>query len=311
MKYLFGPVASRRLGLSLGIDLIPYKTCSFDCIYCELGKTTAKTISRKEYIPRHSIIKEIREYLEISKDSPDYITLGGSGEPTLNSQTGTIIKEIKRLTSIPVAVLTNGSLLYQDEVKEDLLAADLVVPSLDAVSPHIFQDINRPHPSLQIKEIMQGLEDFSRAFKGQIWLEILFSRTVNDDKAEIDKMREAVSRIAPDKIQLSTVFRPPAENFAFAVTRERLVGIKEIIGEKAEIVGNFSRLNLTASDIEGESRILNLLKRRPSTLEDMLTALGIHRNELVKDLGNLRDKEKIEYYLYNNQGYYQAKKAVN
>jgi wyosine [tRNA(Phe)-imidazoG37] synthetase (radical SAM superfamily) len=306
LKYIFGPVASRRLKRSLGIDLIPYKTCSFDCIYCELGRTTNKTIERKEYIPPKKIISDLKEYLAQTTVIPDYITLGGSGEPTLHSRIGVIISEIKKITSIPVAVLTNSSLLYQNAVKEALLGADVILPSLDAVTRLFFEYLNRPHPSLQINEIINGLKDFRKAFAGEIWLEIVFCLGVNDSKKEIEALKEAIQEINPDKIQLNSVDRPPAEDYVFSTPIEKLAEIQKKFGEKAEIIAGQIFDSPTGTILDGNIRILNLLKRRPCTLIDIFKALGIHQNELVKLLDILRKEEKIHYRMYNNQCYYQA-----
>ena len=191
-KYIFGPVPSRRLGRSLGVDLVPYKTCTFDCIYCDLGRTTHKTTFRQPFVSPEEIQKELELTLSVLDKKPDFITLSGSGEPTLNSNIGEIIRGVKEITSIPVAVLTNSSLLTLEEVRKDLLEADLVLPSLDAITPSLFEYINRPHSSLRIEEILSGLIQFRKQYRGQIWLEILFCRGVNDGKDEIEKLKEAI-----------------------------------------------------------------------------------------------------------------------
>ena len=307
MQYIFGPVASRRLKRSLGVDLIPYKTCSFDCIYCELGRTTNKTIERKEYIPPEKIIVDLKEYLEQKTITPDYITLGGSGEPTLHSRVGVIISEIKKITSVPVAVLTNSSLLYQDTVKENLLLADIILPSLDAVTKPLFEYINRPHPSLQINEIIKSLKDFRKAFAGKIWLEILFCLGVNDSKGEIKALNEAIQEIKPDKIQLNSVDRPPAEDFVFPEPIEKLAEIQNEFGEKAEIIVGQIFDSPIGTILDEKKRILNLLKRRPCTLIDISKTLGIHQNELVKFLDILRKEGEVHHRIYNNQCYYGAR----
>jgi wyosine [tRNA(Phe)-imidazoG37] synthetase (radical SAM superfamily) len=165
-KYIFGPVPSRRLGRSLGVDLVPYKTCTFDCIYCDLGRTTHKTVSRQSYVPPEEIQGELELYLSVLDKKPDYITLSGSGEPTLNTNVGEIIRKIKKITSTPAAVLTNGSLLSMDGVREDLSEADVVLPSLDAITPALFEYINRPHPSLGIEDIISGLIQFRKQYQG-------------------------------------------------------------------------------------------------------------------------------------------------
>lgn len=306
MKFIFGPVASRRLGRSLGVDLIPYKTCSFDCIYCELGRTTHRTIDREEYIPHKEVIHSLKQYLKETTHPPDHITLGGSGEPTLHSQLGHIVSEIKNLSSIPVAVLTNASLLYQDEVKKELLKADVILPSLDAASPSVFKYVNRPHPSLAIKAIIQGLKDFRKAFSGQIWLEILFCLGVNDTREEINRLNAAVQEIDPDKIQLNSIDRPPAEEFTFPVTREQLEHIKQRFGEKAEIITGSINDDIEGVMVNGKRRVLDLLKRRPGTVDDISRALGIHKKELTSILELLIKEGKIYYRIHNNQCYYQV-----
>ena len=309
MKFIFGPVASRRLGKSLGIDLIPFKTCSFDCLYCELGRTTNRTIERKEYISPQIILKNFREYLEKLDEAPDYITLSGSGEPTLHSKIALIISEIKNITSIPVAILTNGSILYQDEVKKDLLEADVVLPSLDTVTPSIFKYLNRPHPSLAIEKIIEGLKEFRKSFPGEIWVEILLCLGVNDNKNEIEKIKNILQEINPDKIQLNSVDRPPAEDFVFPLDLERLEEIKLLIGAKAEIISkrvNQESKTFTKQLLSEKERVFSLLKRRPCTLEDISRALGIQRVEIAKILDLLRKEDKVHYRIFNNQCYYQA-----
>jgi wyosine [tRNA(Phe)-imidazoG37] synthetase (radical SAM superfamily) len=210
MRYVYGPVPSRRLGLSLGVDLVPRKTCSYDCIYCQLGRTTNKTIQRDVYVPAQPIVREIEEFLGHMKTPVDYITFSGSGEPTLHSQIGSVIGEIKKMTSVPVAVITNGSLLFMDEVQGDLSQADLVIPSLDAVSKTVYETINRPEVSLEIDRVIQGIADFKQGFRGQVWIEILYCRGINDDLSEVAKMKGIMEKINPHRIQLNTVYRPPA-----------------------------------------------------------------------------------------------------
>src|SRR4030043_2260187 len=194
-QYLYGPVPSRRLGRSLGIDLVPQKICTYDCIYCQIGKTTEKTLTRREYVPVKEIMEEVERFLKEGTASIDYLSLTGSGEPTLHSQIRSVIEGIKAITSIPVAVITNGSLLFEEEVRQDLLHADLVLPSLDAVSSEVFMRINRPRPGFSIAKVVEGLVEFRKIYKGQIWLEILFCKGVNNTPEELRKMKEVVERI--------------------------------------------------------------------------------------------------------------------
>jgi len=307
VRYIFGPVASRRLGRSLGIDLVPYKTCSFDCLYCELGTTTNLTSERKTYSVPQKIIDELKGYLKKPALQPDYITLGGSGEPTLHDHLGTIIAEIKKLTSIPVAVLTNSSLLDRDDVKEDLLRSDVILPSLDTVSPSLFTFLNRPHPSLDLKKIIQGLIDFRKRFPGQIWLEILFCRGINDSEEEVRRLQEVIREINPDKIQLNTLDRPPAEDSVFPVSREELERIKKFFGEKAEIITGSLPEDARGSTADRKKRIYNLVKRRPCTFDEVSLALGIPKMALMDLIESLKNEGKVSQRLHNNQVYYQGR----
>lgn len=307
MRYIFGPVASRRLGRSLGIDLVPYKTCSFDCLYCELGTTTHLTLERKTYSDPQEIIDELKGYLKKLALQPDYITLGGSGEPTLHDHLGKIIAEIKKLTSIPVAVLTNSSLLYRDDVKEALLRADVILPSLDTVSPSLFASLNRPHPALNVKKIIQGLIDFRKLFTGQIWLEILFCRGVNDSQEEVMRLQEVIREINPDKIQLNTLDRPPAEDSVFPLGREELERIKRFFGEKAEIITG-SPPEDAQGNIAGRKKLVyNLVKRRPCTFDEISLTLGIPKMALMDLIEVLENEGKVSHRLHNNQVYYRGR----
>ena len=306
MNHVFGPVPSRRLGMSLGIDLIPYKTCSYDCIYCELGKTTNKTTIRKEYFSKDLVLTQLAEYLPILDSPPDYITISGSGEPTLNSEIGEIISAIKRMTAIPVAVITNSSLLFMDEVKEALMGADIVLPSLDAVSPLVFKYINRPDPSLDINEINNGLIDFRKEFTGQIWLEILLCRVANDDLVEVERMRAKIEDIKPDKVHLNTVVRPPSVDFAYPLSEKQLVSIKELLGKKVEIISGIVPSERGTHFTDNEEKIISLIARRPCTFDDICKALALHANETLKYLDKLVKEGRIYYKLHNHHMYYQV-----
>lgn len=181
-KYLFGPVPSRRLGISLGIELIPHKVCTLNCIYCECGETTRLTCDRKEYIPAASVIEELEHYFKENR-KPDYITFSGAGEPLLNSSIATVLEWIKKeIPDIPVAVLTNGTLLSNPEVRKDILKADLVIPSLDAASLDAFNNLDRPHDSINLNNYIQGLIDFRKEYKGEIWLEVFILPDYNNDE---------------------------------------------------------------------------------------------------------------------------------
>ena len=234
-KYIFGPVPSRRLGFSLGVDIVPTKTCTLNCIYCQVGKTTCKTIERKEYVTPEKILAELKVMLKSGKEI-NYITLSGNGEPTLNSKLGEIIKEIKKITVLSVAVITNGTLLTDKNVREELLSADLVMPSLDAATQETFEKIDRPYPSLKIEKIIEGIADFSKIYKGKLWLEIMLVKGVNDNQDELNALKKAVEKIEPDKIQLNTPVRPTCEKGVEIVSQKKLLEIKEFFGKKCEII---------------------------------------------------------------------------
>jgi len=305
-KYIFGPVPSRRLGRSLGVDLVPYKTCTFDCIYCDLGRTTHKTTSRQSYVTSGEIKKELELTLPTLDKKPDFITLSGSGEPTLNNNIGDLVRGVKEITSIPVAVLTNSSLLSLEEVRKDLLQADLVLPSLDAITPALFEYINRPAPSLKIEEVISGLIQFRKQYRGQIWLEVLFCRGVNDGKEEIEKLKEVIERIQPDRVQLNTSVRPPAEDFAFPLTLGQLEEIRKTLGDKAEIIPEFTAPLGEEFNSVKDTEILNLIRRRPCTTEDISKALGLRIDEVVKHLDHLRKTGAIRYRMYEHRCYFET-----
>lgn len=239
MRYIYGPLKSRRLGNSLGVNLTPFKTCSFDCIYCQLGPTTNKTLLRKNFLPLKEIVREIEIWLEVNKNERttlDYITLSGSGEPTLNSRISELIENIKQITDIPVAVITNASLLMQKKVRTQLLSADLIVPSLDAVTQSAFKKIDKPLKEIKLKEIIEGLKALRREFKGKIWLEVMVVKGINDNLTHIKKLKKVVEEINPDKIQINSPVRATSKKDVFSAQKKKLLKIKEILGRKAEVV---------------------------------------------------------------------------
>ncbi len=316
MKYIFGPVPSRRLGLSLGIDVIPFKVCSLDCIYCECGRTTDKTLKRKNYVSTENIIKELKEFLK-KNIYFDYITFSGSGEPTLNSEIGIMINEIRKIISPDkkIAVLTNGTLFYQKEVRKDLLNADLVIPSLDAVSRNAFLKINRPELSLDISKIIDGLMKFREEFKGEIWLEIFFLKGINDSNEEVELLIDAVNKIKPDRVQLNTIDRPPAEKWAKGLSFDEMNLIRnkflEKVRFKVEIIKRFDDKGidkLNKNNIEkAEELILELIKRRPETLSGLSKSLNMHINNLNKILSILEEKNKITTVMIDDKVFYKLK----
>ncbi|RPF42563.1 wyosine [tRNA(Phe)-imidazoG37] synthetase (radical SAM superfamily) [Thermodesulfitimonas autotrophica] len=295
MKYqhIFGPVFSRRLGKSLGVDLVPFKTCTYDCIYCQLGRTTRKTLERQAFFPVAAVLREVEAKLAAGPP-PDYITLSGSGEPTLYSEIEAVIAGLKKMTRIPVAVLTNGSLLYQAEVRQALLRADVVLPSLDAGDADLFNYVNRPHPALNFHQMVEGLIRFREEYRGALWLEVFLLGGVTAIESEVRKLAGWIAKIKPDKIQVNTVTRPPAEEFAFAVPENELRRLAAGLGKNAVVIAPHREATVSEKAWPQEDELLNVLARRPVTLEEIAAGLGIHPAEAAKRVQELLATGKIK-----------------
>ena len=308
MKHVFGPVPSRRLGRSLGVDLVPLKVCSYDCIYCQLGRTTRKTVERKEWVPMDAVLDELKRKLACR---PDYITLSGSGEPTLHSGLGEIIEHIQAMTAVPVAVLTNGSLLWQPEVRAELAQADVVMPSLDAGDDLLFQAVNRPHPEITFEKLVSGLEQFRREFSGQYWLEVLLLAGHTGLPDHVRKIAELVRRIQPDRVQLNTASRPPAEEFAAPVPQARLTELARLFRPKAEAIAEYRRRGKRVATDASQQAVLELLRRRPCTEDDVAGGLALRPVEAAKHLAQLEAAGRVVSQRHEGQVYYQlARRAV-
>jgi len=239
MRYIYGPVPSRRLGLSLGVSLTPHKTCDFDCVYCQLGVTTLKSAERKEYFKVEEVVTEIAQWLANNAEKANnlsFITFAGSGEPTLHPGLGGIIVSLRKMTSVPIAVITNASLLQDPAVRREVAQADLIVPSLDAATEEVFQGVNRPLTGLRLQDILDGLAALRREYRGKIWLEVMVVKGINDDIGHARKLAELIERIRPDKIQLNSPVRYTAEAHVAAADRKQLERIQEILGDKCEII---------------------------------------------------------------------------
>ena len=307
-KFVFGPVPSRRLGFSLGVDIIPSKYCCFDCIYCQIGKTTNKEVSRKSFFDPYKIVEEVIDKVR-KTEHVDYITFSGSGEPTLNSDLGAMIEEIKKITDIPVSVITNGALLYQDDVRKDLMAADVVLPSLDAVSEDIFRYVNRPHSLIDINTIIRGLKWFRSEYKGKIWLEIMLIKDVNDDKEELKRFKEIVSELNVDRVQLNTVTRPPTDEATGRLTKSELGEVCKFFGVPCEIICTFeksvSEKSVKKLDEEDWSqKVLEILKRRSLTLDDVVKITGVSFYKAKDRLKMLENERLIKSYVFDNNIFY-------
>ncbi len=285
-KHVFGPVFSRRLGRSLGIDLVPFKTCTYDCVYCQLGRTTEKTVECRPYVPLEEVLAEVSRKLEEGHDL-DYVTLSGSGEPTLFSGLGELIGRIKLMTKTPLAVLTNGSLFMREDVRQSLMEADLVIPSLDAGDEGLFRIVNRPHPDITFEKVVGGLVRFRDDFSGSVWLECLLLEGITAFDAEVKKIAAIARRINPDRVQVGTVVRPPTDEFAHPVSREALVRFAAAFGETGEVIGEYGSPGSPDPRPSAPADILALLRRRPCSLQDVAKGLNIHPAEAIKQLNGL------------------------
>ena len=301
--FVYGPVASRRLGFSLGVDIIPFKTCTLDCLYCQLGPTRKTTARRGSWFPPEEILAQIKEALD-SGQRIDVITFSGSGEPTLSRDIGRLIREIKKMTRIPVAVLTNATLLTRKDVRRELAAADIVVPSLDAVPAPVFRRVNRPHASLDNRTIIDGLARFREEFPGELRLEIMLVEGVNDAPAHIRALEAAVVRIRPDRIELNTVVRPPADRRARPLSAAALEKIRARLGPKAEIVASFTEKEQAPATGGLERSILATVGRRPQTAADIAVALGRPLDEVVEALASLLRRRRIGRLVHGGRTYF-------
>ncbi|NPU85195.1 MAG: radical SAM protein [Syntrophaceae bacterium] len=306
-QYVYGPVPSRRLGRSLGVDLVPFKTCTYDCVYCQLGRTTNRTLVRDAYVPVDAVLAELERKLA-GGDVPDCITLAGSGEPTLHSGIGRVIARIRERTDVPVAVLTNGSLLWMKDVQDDLMQAELVIPSLDAGDDRLFQTVNRPHEELSFERVMDGMAEFVRRFPGETWLEILLLAGVTGMPAEVRKIADLAARIGPARIQLNTVSRPPADEFAFPLSDGQMQALRGLFPEPVDVLCDRTAGNGNdASPVPVEdSDILALLRRRPCTSGEVATGLGIHVADAIKRLNRLIAAGSIRWVVSGAKNVYRA-----
>ncbi len=306
MSQVFGPVPSRRLGYSLGVDLVPMKTCTLDCVYCQVGRTNCKTCERKEWIERNRVLADIAAVLA-ANPRLDYITFSGSGEPTLNTGLHSLIREVKDKYNAPVAVLTNGTLLSDPQVRSALMAADLVVPSVDAASEGIFQKINAPHEDISLHTMIEGMTLFTHAFSGDIWLEVMIVKGYNDTPDEIQNIHAAVRNMRFDRIHLNTVTRPPQQAQVLPADASVLDYALKTFGDRAELIAEFDKSSLDGSQENLAQRIYEMIVRRPCSLKQISASLGVHDAPVVKLLGMMLSENRIEQISHGDDIYYRAR----
>lgn len=271
-RHLFGPVPSRRLGLSLGVDLLKDKTCSFDCVFCEVGSTTDLTLDRKEYVAPKEILSELQSWVE-GGGKADHITLAGKGEPTLNSGFGEVIRGIKSITETPVAVLSNGSLFHLDEVRQEALPADVVKVSLSAWDQESLNALNHPCPDLSLESILEGYRLFRGSFEGELWLEVLFVEGLNDHVDNVTRIAALARTIGPDRIHLNTVVRPGADRSAMSIGRDKMEMFSRLFDPPGEVVVDYSRRGAAVC-----ASIKDVLMRRPVTVDDLVNVSSMDKS---------------------------------
>jgi wyosine [tRNA(Phe)-imidazoG37] synthetase (radical SAM superfamily) len=302
-------VPSRRLGLSLGINIIPFKTCTLDCVYCQCGKTTKKTLERRSFFPVDDIIAAVRQSLVANRRTPvDFLTFSGEGEPTLNRDIGRIIRRLKREFVIPVAVITNSTLLAEPKVRRDISAADLVVPSLDAADQRIFARVDRCHRDLRVADIIEGLKLFRRSYRGKLWLEIMLVKGINDSVEHVLALRRAAWQIKPDRIQLNTVVRPPAERFAQPMSPDDLEQLQCLFGPNTDIIGEAKDEGPRTKNrptVRPDDAVLATVQGRPVTRLDLVNSLGMPPRQLEAALRRLLRSRCIRLVDYRGKSFYE------
>ena len=305
-SYVFGPVPSRRLGRSLGVDVVPLKACTQNCVYCQLGVDCEPTLERKVYYPASSILDELEAVIRTDVEA-DYITISGSGEPTLNRELGELIDGIKKVTDIPVAIITNGTMLVDKEVRGECVKADVVLPSLDAGDEETYQKINRPHPDINFGRFVEGLCRFREEFGGQIWLEVFLIDPINTSDEQLGKINSLVGKIKPDKVQINTAVRPVVDQSVKRMDIYALKDMAEKFDGDVEVIADYSKdIILTTAAVNAEN-VLSMLDRRPCTLKDICQGMGMKRSEAVKYLTLLETDGKITSAKREGELFFQAK----
>lgn len=303
-KYLFGPVPSRRFGRSLGVDLMPYKTCTLDCVFCQLGRTTNQTIERSNYMNMDEVLTELEEWIDTDGEA-DYITLSGSGEPTLHEGFGEVLALIRRKTNIPSLLLTNGTLLHLPEVRMAAAQASVVKVSLCAWDRESYGWVNRPHGELRFDDLISGQKAFRQEYAGQLWMEVFLVPGMNALPEDVRRIAALAEEIRPERIQLNTAVRPAAEDFAVPLSRERMTELTHLFHPEAEVIAEFSKSKDRKVQANRDS-VLAMLRRRPCTAEQIADGFGMHLHEVSKYLGSLLSAKEIRSERKGGTVYYAA-----
>jgi wyosine [tRNA(Phe)-imidazoG37] synthetase (radical SAM superfamily) len=302
-KYLFGPVPSRRLGRSLGIDVTPFKTCSYDCIFCQCGCTTRHVTERAEFVPLAEVCAELERWLA-EDGQADVITFAGSGEPTLYSRLSELIAFIKEKTQIPLIVLSNGTLLHRLDVCEELAKADIVKISLSAWDEESFQKINRPAPGLSFKTVLAGERNFRSRFSGQLWLEVFLMDGINAAPEQVEQIAAIARKIEPDKIHLNTAVRPPAEVEVAPVSEETLRSLCSLFAPRAEVIASFDAAPDAADGELNADSLADLIQRHPATAEQLARISGADTAAVQETLSPLIESGQLQIEERNGEIWY-------
>ena len=311
MNYVYGPIPSQRLGQSLGIDPIPFKTCNWNCVYCQLGRTTPLTNQRRDYIPPDAILSEVRTVLAAYPPGAiDWVSFVGSGEPTLHLSLGFMIKQVKAMTTIPVAVITNGSLLYRDDVRTDLLAADAVLPTLVAGEAELYRAINRPWPELTFERLVEGLLAFRQVYRGKLWVEVMLIRNLNDTEAALQALASVLRRIGPDAVHLTLPIRPPAEAWVRPPSEEGLLRATAILGASAQIVHPAQGSVDLAGYDNVQDAVVAVITRHPMREIDLMRVLERwDGGQVMQALAFLADSGRAQLVTHYGERFWSGRQA--
>lgn len=280
LKYVFGPVPSRRLGRSVGVSPILDNTCNHTCVYCQLGRTRHMTNKRQEFFPLEDILAEFQRYAK-DTDAYDVVSVVGEGEPTLYSRLGELLKGLKKLTDKPVTVITNGALLYDPQVRAELMEADIVLPSLDAVTAEMYHKIDRPYGRLDYEAGLRGLIEFSQEYKGELWLEIMLVDGMNTDEASLQAFAETVKKIRTDRIYINTPVRPPAEAEIMPASHEAIQRACELMG--AISIDMLTTGSFTSEIADDYEACISICRRHPMNqfeIQGFLHSRGCQETEV-------------------------------
>ena len=308
MNYIFGPVPTRRLGQSLGIDPVPLKTCNWNCVYCQLGRSIPMVNERKEFYPADEILAEAKNALLSHQPGEiDWVTFVGSGETTLHANLGWLLREVKKITGLPVAVITNGSLLHLSEVRQELLAADAVLPSLDAGTPELYQHINRPYPGLSFESFLDGLISFSEEYQGNLWVEVMLVKDLNDTEDQLNKIASALQQIKPDEIHIMQPTRPPVETWVKPPSDDGLRRALDILGDTARVIHPASGSYDLGEEKSIVDAVVGIVTRHPMREEELVETLkNLTAGDVTVTLSTLAESDKLQVVERNGIRYWSA-----